>query len=234
MAGRGAGWHVAHFLRRSRKTPKPPKNSPWSLGKGTETTAGPVHPVLEDMGAGGCVLAASGVSRDLFTRTKNDPGAPSGKAAGEEGPALPVGPKQQVPSVSVSPAGMGRPPRSSIFPEAFQVLPMFLELLASGLACAIQGRGSTCHAGDCPLVPGTAVTSSMEPKTGAEQSQGPAQEEAGADQDWGAARDPGESGPRGISCPGNTEQTKSTFQSLESIHCPFRDEGWRHSQGLQG
>lgn len=107
MAGRGAGWHVAHFLRRSRKTPKPPKNSPWSLGKGTETTAGPVHPVLEDMGAGGCVLAASGVSRDLFTRTKNDPGAPSGKAAGEEGPALPVGPKQQVPSVSVSPAGMG-------------------------------------------------------------------------------------------------------------------------------
>lgn len=111
---------------------------------------------------------------------------------------------------------------------------MFLELLAPGLACAIQGTGSTCHAGDCSPVPGMAVTSSTEPKTGAEQTQGPAQEEVGADQGWGAARDPGESSPRGISCPRNTEQTKSTFQSLEIIHCPRRDEGQRNSQGLQG
>lgn len=103
---------------------------------------------------------------------------------------------------------------------------MFLELLAPGLACAIQGRGSTCHAGGCSLVPGMAVTSSMEPKTGAEQTQSPAREEAGTDQGWGAARDPGESGSRGISCPGNIEQTKSTFQSLESICCLCRDEGW--------
>lgn len=96
------------FLRRSRKTPKPPKNSPCSLGKGTETTAGPVHPVLKDMGAGGRVPAAAGVSRDLFTRTKNDPGAPSpGEAVGEEGPAVPVGLEQQVPSVSVSLVGIG-------------------------------------------------------------------------------------------------------------------------------
>lgn len=54
------------------------------------------------------VPAASGVSRDLFTRSKTDPGAPSpGEAAGEEGPAVPVGPEQQVASVSVSPAGKG-------------------------------------------------------------------------------------------------------------------------------
>lgn len=224
------------FLEGAEKLPKPPENSPCSLGKGTETTAGPVHPVLEDVGATGRVPAASGVGRDLFTRTKNYPGAPSpGKAEGEEGPAVPEGPEQQVPSVSVSGDGTC-PPCSSAFPEAFQVLPMFLELLAPGLACAIQGRGSMCHAGDCSLVPGMAVTSSMEPKTGVEQIQCPVPlpGRRWVRISWGAARDPGESGPRGISCPGNTEQTKSTLQSLESVHCQCRDEGRRHSRGLGG
>lgn len=75
--------------------------------------------MLEDVGATGRVPAASGVGGDLFTRTKNYPGAPSpGKAEGEEGPAVPVGPEQQVPSVSVSGDGTC-PPCSSAFPEAF-------------------------------------------------------------------------------------------------------------------
>lgn len=127
------------------------------------------------------------------------------------------------------------------------------ELLAAGLTTPRKVEGNVCHAGDCSLIPGMAVTSSMEPQSPKPEGGEPMApfplpgRRQVVGQGWGGCQGPSGSPPKGRICPQRHQlpgekkkkkrKKKSTFQSVrKAASCSLRDKGQRsrQPQGCQG
>lgn len=167
----------------------------------------------------------------MFTRTRNDPGAPS---PGEEGPAVPVGLEQQVPSVSVSPAAMGHVlPAPAFSQKHSRSCPCSWSCWLPAWPVPYKGEGARAMLVTVPLSQERLSPPPWSPKL--EQSKSRALPGRSRAQ-IRAGELPGTLGnlaPEASAVQG-TQNKQKAFQSLESIHCPCRDEGRRHAQGLGG
>lgn len=217
------------FLEGAEKLPNHQKIPPAPLERALKPQQGLYTPCWRRAQPIQQFPAASGIRRDLFTRTKNDPGAPSpGKAAGEEGPAVPVGPEQQVPSVSVSPAGMGHVlPAPALSQKHSRSCPCSWSCWPLAWPMPYKGQGARAMLVTVPLSQERLSPPPWSPKLERSKARALPGRRRVQIRAGGAARDPGESGPRGISCPGNTEQTNAHCRAWKAstARAGMRDRG---------